>query len=135
MEAVTALLEKGDVIAVGFTLLAERLLVDTRSNSQQGQFAEMVEPVAGVQERYLWLGKHRGTFGAPEGFAFFMWPHTIRGLIDRDVLAPLRLRLAPEAQESLDHALSEAADAEMRAIKEMIRGTEAWPAVWPPAVS
>jgi hypothetical protein len=135
MDAVTALLEKSDVITVGFTLLAERLLVDTRSNRQQGQFAEMVEPVAGVQERYLWLGKHRGTFGAPEGFAFFMWPHTVRGLIDRDILSPLRARLAPETQESLDHALREAADAEARAIREMIRGTEAWPAVWQRAAS
>lgn len=130
MDAVVALLEKGDVITVGFTLLTERLLVDTRSNSQQGQFAEMVEPVAGVQERYLWLGKHRGTFGAPEGFAFFMWPHTVAGLIDRDILAPLASRLTPEAQHTLASTLREAAEAERRAIVAMIRGVETWPAVW-----
>ena len=135
MDVVTALLEKSDVITVGFTLLAERLLVDTRSNSQQAQFAEMVEPVAGLQVLYLWLAKRRGTFGAPEGFAFFMWPHTVRGLIERDILAPLRRRLAPETQDALDHALREAADAEARAIAEMIRGTEAWPTLWQRAAS
>lgn len=130
MDAVTQLLEKSDVLTIGFTLFPERLLVDTRSNSQQGQFAEMVEPVSNVQERYMWLGKHRGSFGAPEGFAFFVWPHTIRGLVERDILAPLRARLSPEARESLDAALCEAAEAETRAIKEMIRGSEAWPALW-----
>lgn len=130
MDAVTQLLEKSDVLTIGFTLFPERLLVDTRSNSRQGQFAEMVEPVSNVQERYMWLGKHRGSFGAPEGFAFFVWPHTIRGLVERDILAPLRARLSPEARESLDAALREAAEAETRAIKEMIRGSEAWPALW-----
>lgn len=130
MDAVTQLLEKSDVLTIGFPLFAERLLVDTRSNEQQGQFVSMVEPVGNVQERYMWLGKHRGSFGAPEGFAFFVWPHTVRGLIDRDILAPLRARLSPEAIAALDDALTEATLAETRAVKEMIRGGDAWPAVW-----
>ena len=130
MDAVAQIVEKSDVLTIGFTLFPERLLVDTRSNERDGQFVEMVEPVGNVQERYLWLGRHRGNFGAPEGFAFFVWPHTIRGLAERNVLAPLRARLTPEGNAALDRALEEAAAAETRAIKEMIRGSDAWPAVW-----
>src|SRR6185436_12184789 len=87
-EALEKLLKTSDLITIGFTLFAERILVDPRSNDATPQFAAVVEPVGTVQERYLWLGKHRGGFGPPEGFAFFVWPHTVQGLLDRNLLAP-----------------------------------------------
>ncbi|MBK8561621.1 hypothetical protein [Candidatus Amarobacter glycogenicus] len=90
----------------------------------------MVEPVANIQERYVWLGKHRGSFGAPEGFAFFVWPQTVRGLIERDALAPLKARLTSEARRDLDVALATAAELERGAIIEAIKGSDRWPAVW-----
>ncbi|MEP7215418.1 MAG: hypothetical protein ABI782_04145, partial [Anaerolineaceae bacterium] len=111
-------------------LMIERLLVDTRSNDRQGQFAEMVEPVASVQERHIWLGRHRGSFGSPRGFAFFVWPHTVRGLIERGILDPLRARLSPETLLALDKALAEAAEAERQAMQAVIRGDERWPTLW-----
>ena len=130
LDAVRQLLETGEVVTIGFPLMIERLLIDTRSNGRQGQFAEMVEPVASVQERHIWLGRHRGTFGAPRGFAFFVWPHTVRGLIERGILDPLRARLAPETLVALDEALAEAAEAERQAIQAVIRGDERWPTLW-----
>lgn len=130
IEALNKLLNTADLITIGFTLFPERLLVDTRSNDQERQFADMVEPVANIQERYVWLGKHRGSFGAPEGFAFFVWPQTVRGLIERDALAPLKARLTSEARRDLDVALATAAELERGAIVEAIRGSDRWPAVW-----
>ena len=129
-DALERLLSVSDLITIGFTLFPERLLVDTRSNATEGQFADMVEPVASVQERYLWLGKHRSGFGAPEGFAFFIWPHTVRGLIERDALAPLKRRLTPEALADLEVALATAAELERQAMVEVVRGSDRWPAVW-----
>lgn len=129
-EALEKLLANADLITIGFTLFPERLLVDTRSNEREGQFADMVEPVASVQERYMWLGKHRGSFGAPEGFAFFVWPHTVRGLIERDALRTLKARLTPEAREDLEVALATALELERRAMIEAVRGSDRWPAVW-----
>ncbi|MBK7126681.1 MAG: hypothetical protein IPH65_12315 [Dehalococcoidia bacterium] len=130
IEALNKLLNTADLITIGFTLFPERLLVDTRSNDQERQFADMVEPVANIQERYVWLGKHRGSFGAPEGFAFFVWPQTVRGLIERDALAPLKARLTSEARRDLDVALATAAELERGAIVEAIKGSDRWPAVW-----
>ncbi len=129
-EALDKLLSTADLITIGFTLFPERLLVDTRSNATDGQFAAMVEPVASVQERYLWLGKHRSSFGAPEGFAFFIWPHTVRHLIERDALAPLKARLDPQAREALDEALQVALELERLAMLEAVKGSERWPAIW-----
>ena len=130
IEALNKLLNTADLITIGFTLFPERLLVDTRSNDQERQFADMVEPVANIQEWYVWLGKHRGSFGAPEGFAFFVWPQTVRGLIERDALAPLKARLTSEARRDLDVALATAAELERGAIIEAIKGSDRWPAVW-----
>lgn len=129
-EALDKLLSTADLITIGFTLFPERLLVDTRSNESDGQFTAMVEPVASVQERYLWLGKHRSGFGAPEGFAFFIWPHTVRGLIERDAFAPLRARLTPDTVEKLDEALLVALELERIAMLEAVKGSERWPTIW-----
>ena len=129
-EALAKLLTSADLITIGFTLFPERMLIDTRSNEKDGQFADMVEPVATVQERYLWLGQHRSGFGAPEGFAFFIWPQTVRGLIERDILAPLRARLDPEARTALEVALATALELERQAMMEAVRGSERWPTVW-----
>jgi hypothetical protein len=129
-EALDKLMTTADIVTIGFTLFPERLLVDTRSNDRERQFADMVEPVASVQERYMWLGKHRGSFGTPEGFGFFIWPQTVRGLIERDALAALKARLEPDARENLDLALATAAELERQALMETVRGSERWPAVW-----
>lgn len=129
-EALDRLLSTADLITIGFTLFPERLLVDTRNNDHEGQFAAMVEPVASVQERYLWLGKHRSSFGAPEGFAFFIWPHTVRGLIERDALRILKARLDPDAREKLEEALQVALELERLAMQEAVKGSERWPTIW-----
>ena len=68
--------------------------------------------MASVQERYLWLGQHRGTFGAPEAFSFFVWPQSIESLMESSVLAPLRARLTPVAREALTTGLTHALDLE-----------------------
>jgi hypothetical protein len=130
MEAVTKLLSEGDLITIGFTLFPQRLLVDTRFNDTDGQWVGLVEPVASVQERYLWLGKHRSSFGTPNGFAFFVWPHTVRYLVESGALGPLRARLTPDGAAALDSAIDEALDMERRAMLDVVRGADHWPAIW-----
>jgi hypothetical protein len=129
-EALEKLLMNADLITIGFTLFPERLLADTRSNETDGQFVDMVEPVGNVQERYMWLGKHRSSLGAPEGFAFFVWPHTVRGLIDGDHLRPLKARLSAEGLADLEVALATAVELERQAMQEIVKGSDRWPAVW-----
>lgn len=131
-DALRQVLEKADVLTIGFSTFPQRLLVDTRTRADEGPFAAIVEPVASVQERYLWLGKHRGSFGAPEGFSFFIWPRTVRALMEGDALAPLRRRIAQsgEALAALDAALETARELEVQALRNLVAGGEGWHTVW-----
>jgi len=130
IEALERLLKAADLITIGFTLFPERLLIDTRTNDTDGQLVTMVEPVANVEERYLWLGQHRPSFGAPEGFAFFVWPRSVRNLLERDAFAALKARLEPRALDAFERALKAALVLERQAMAEAVRGSERWPAVW-----
>ncbi|MBI2766605.1 MAG: hypothetical protein HYX53_11935 [Chloroflexi bacterium] len=134
MDAVNEVLRKGDLVTVGFTTFPERLLIDTRSNSSEGPLVAIVAPVATVQERYLWLGKHRGSFGSPEAFTFFVWPHTVRHLVEIDALAPIRERLAAvsrEAEVAMAATLNRLLEIEHAAMIGAVTGDgEAWVTVW-----
>lgn len=133
MDAVRGILEKADLITIGFTTFPERLLIDPRALPNEGPLVAIVEPVASVQERYLWLGKHRGNFPAPVGFSFFVWPHTVRHLVESDVLAPLRARLelvSLEGDTAIENALERLLQREREAIAEAILGAEGWLTVW-----
>lgn len=132
-EALRQVLEQADVLTIGFSTFPQRLLVDTRTREGEGPLATIVEPVTSVQERYLWLGKHRGSFGAPEGFSFFIWPRSVRALVEGDALAPLRNRLAhsSEALTALDAALATAGELEAQALRNLVAGGEGWHTVWP----
>ena len=133
LDAVAEVLHRADVLTIGFTTFPERLLIDTRSNDQAGPMSAIVGPVATVQERYLWLGQHRGMFGAPQAFSFFVWPHTIQNLVERDVLAPMRERLAEGsagACAELDRLLQQLTTREEEAIRDAVRGTEAFQTLW-----
>jgi hypothetical protein len=129
-EALDKILRTGDVITIGFSLFPERILVDTRSNDRQGQLAAVVEPVGSVQERYRWLGRRRASFGAPEAFSFFVWPQTVNGFIERNILRVLRERMDVEALEQLDVALADAAWREREAMAAAVRGDDSWPSIW-----
>jgi hypothetical protein len=91
-------------------------------------------PAGSVQERYLWLGKHRGSFGVPEAFSFFVWPQTARTLAGGDALATLRNRLEAAGGEkaalSLDTALGELLELDRRAMRTAVRGEKPWATVW-----
>jgi hypothetical protein len=132
-ERVQQVLESADVLTIAFALFPERVLFDTRTNRTDGPLVAIVEPVASVQERYLWLGKHRGSFGAPEAFSFLAWPHTVRGLIERDILAPLRQRLeaaSPDASRVFDDVMARLQRRELFAIRDAIRGEDPWRTLW-----
>lgn len=132
-EALDEVLRKADVLTIGFVAFPERLLIDARSNQWEGPLVAVAEPVASVQERYLWLGQHRGSFGVPEAFSFFIWPHSVRTLVESGVLAPLRERLAAVStgsNDALDATLARFLDLEQEAWRGAIRGDEHWGTVW-----
>lgn len=132
-ERVNQILRQADVLTIAFPLFPERVLFDTRTNGVDGPLIAVVEPVASVEERYLWLGKHRSGFGAPEAFSFFAWPHTVRSLVERDILAPLRERLvsaSPDAAGVFDEVMGRLRERERIAIRDAIVGEDPWRTLW-----
>lgn len=132
-DALNQVLESADVLTIGFALFPQRLLVDTRVDGGEGPLIAVVAPVSTVQERFHWLGRHRPAFGAPRAFSFFVWPHTVRRLIEQDALATLRARLAAVSNDGaakLQEAMVTIGGLEREAIAAAIRGEEPWTTIW-----
>ncbi|MFQ5380204.1 MAG: hypothetical protein ACE5EF_01090 [Dehalococcoidia bacterium] len=131
--ALEKILGEADVVVIGFTFTAGRLLVDTRSTADTGPLVAPVGPVKTIQERYLWLGQHRPEFGSPEDFSFFVWPRTMRSLLELESLPRLLKRL-DEAEagssDSLRNALAAFADLELRSMRAAVRGEDSWQTIW-----
>src|SRR5690606_31845083 len=113
----------------------QRLLMDVRStvDGSVGPLVTLVEPVATVQERYLWLGRHRGMFGAPQGFSFFVWPHTVRHLVGSDALGRMRQRLDTlpgNGAEQLESALAQLVALEKDEFRRAVAGADHYRTPW-----
>lgn len=133
LEALNDLLDRADVLTIGFGLFPERLLMDVRTKGAEGPMVAIVAPVTSVQERYLWLGQNRPSFGAPEAFSFFVWPHTVGRLMEQDVLEPMRRRMSAvsnDGAEVLDRSLATLAELERQAVRAAVRGDDPWRALW-----
>lgn len=133
LEEMGRALAGADVLAIGFTLFPHRLLVDTRANETEGPLTAVVPPVSSLHERFMWLGQHRGMFGMPQNFGFVPWPHTVRHLIERDALAPVRARLAAHGESAVtqfDAAIEQLRQLELEAMRSAVRGEAPWHPVW-----
>lgn len=97
LEEVRKVVDTCDVFTMGFRLFPERLIVDTRSDADAGPMVEAVEPVSTVEERFFWLGQRRPSFGVPQQFTFFVWPHSIGYLEESGLMDRIRQRIYPGA--------------------------------------
>ena len=95
LEEVRKVVENCDVFTMGFRLFPERLIIDTRVNGEDGPMVEVVEPVSTVEERFFWLGQRRPSFGVPQQFTFFVWPHSIGYLEESGLMDKIRHRIYP----------------------------------------
>jgi hypothetical protein len=114
-----------DVFTIGFRTFGERVIVDTRSTGEEGPMLEVVEPVGTVEERFFWLGQRRPSFGVPERFTFFVWPHSIRYFGESGLASTIRERLtaaAPDASASVDTEYRKLAILERRSVIDAITG-------------
>lgn len=80
LPGITQIIDAADVFVIGFTIFAERLLVDARYDAEEGPLVLVVPPVASVEERYRHLRELRPRFRLPERFMFFVWPKSMASL-------------------------------------------------------
>lgn len=126
LDEVRKVVDACDVFTIGFRLFPQRLIVDIRTSAEEGPMVEVVEPVGTVEERFFWLGKRRPSFGVPERFTFFVWPHSLRFLVECGLADCIRQRVnadqRPEAARAVDTALAELERLEPEAIREALVG-------------
>ena len=128
--------EEADVFVVGFSNMSERLLVDARCDSRTGPLVRVVEPMASVEERLLWLGHERGEFGQPQAFTFVLWPHSVPFLVESGIWQRIRRRTqagryAGSARQC-DATLEDLLALERYASNAAVRG-EGFVTLWPRA--
>ena len=127
-EELRKVVDKCDVFTIGFRLFPERLIVDTRTNGEQGPMIEVVEPVGTVEERFFWLGQRRPQFGVPESFTFFVWPHSVGYLEESAMMDRIRQRIYPldaedgKIGQSVDEAMWNLTVRERKATRDAITG-------------
>lgn len=126
--------EQADVLAVGFRLFPERLLVDTRCDAKAPPLVQVVEPVASVEQRFFWLGQHRPSLGTPERFVFFLWPHSIPFLRDSSLGTAITERIVATgcdgAVPMCEAAFADLAQRERKANLAAVRGQSCF-TLWP----
>ena len=120
--------DAADVLAVGFVLFSERLLVDMRTTDQDPPMIKVVQPLGSVEERIRELRKTRPRFPRPQSFLFFMWPKSIRTLEEQGVWQRIVQRcLTPghqEVAEECDRALEGLRQLERAEYQEAIGGAK-----------
>ena len=80
LEELAQLISSADVLAIGFSRITQRLLVDFRYDHTEGPMVKVVEPVTSVEERVRVLRSTRPRFPTPERFTFFVWPRSVVAL-------------------------------------------------------
>ncbi|MBI2885597.1 MAG: hypothetical protein HYY02_00150 [Chloroflexi bacterium] len=126
LERALRMIEGAEVLVVGFTMFAERLLLDTRSTDAVPPMIGVVPPVASVEERLTELRRTRPQFPPPERFYFFIWPRRIAtfeqsGLWQRIVLRVLEAGHA-QAGGDCNRALERLYQLEQEEIQEALQG-------------
>ncbi|MGI8549767.1 MAG: hypothetical protein ACR2PL_03060 [Dehalococcoidia bacterium] len=127
LDEVRKVIDTADVFTIGFPLFPERLLVDARSQSDQGPLIRIVGPVSSLPERFFELGRLRPQFSVPQRFMFFIWPHSVHFLEESGIFVRIQQRCATNEHGVVtttmcDEAIEALNGFERQAIVAAIRG-------------
>jgi hypothetical protein len=134
IDEVRRVIDSADVIVVRLSVTDRRLLIDARTNDNDGPMIKVVPPVASGQERFKALKMLRPRFRSPERIVTFHWPRHARALVDSGLWDHVARRLcalgdagtASQCDEALADLLAEERAVEARAIT----GGEGFKTIW-----
>jgi hypothetical protein len=95
-EQMSAAIDEGDVVVVGFDVTSKRLLIDLRADDHSPPLVEVVDPLANTQQRNEWLDERRPGVPLPERFVFFVWPHSLELLRESPLFSGSQERILRE---------------------------------------
>jgi hypothetical protein len=136
IDSIEGAVREADVIVVGFEFWPERLLIDLRPDTRHDTppLIEIVDPLAGVQERTIWLNARRPGIEPPEQFLFFTWPHSVAFLGASPLPGGVTRRIQGDqgidVSEAVADVLEELARIEQQETLAALRGGEGYETVW-----
>jgi hypothetical protein len=134
IDEVTKVIDSADVLVVRFALLDKRLLIDSRTNEQDGPAITLVQKANSVEERFKSLKQMRPRFPLPEKIMSFMWPRHIETLRNSGIWEKIQQRLTSlggdTMSERCDEIYGELMREEKAEVLEAIRGGSGYQALW-----
>jgi hypothetical protein len=134
LDEVRRVIDAADVLVVRFSVTDRRLLVDARTNENEGPMIRVVPPVASGEERFKSLKIMRPRFRTPERILTFQWPRHARSLVESGLWHHMAGRLValgwPETAVQCDAALRELLHEERKVEVEAIKGGDSFKTIW-----
>jgi hypothetical protein len=134
IDEVTRVIHSAEVLVVRFAILDKRLLIDTRTNDDDGPLIAVVPRAQSVEDRFKSLKKLRPRFPLPEKIMSFMWPRHIETMKSAGVWDKIEHRLVSLGGETMSESCAEVyrdlAHQERLEVLSAIRGGEGYQSLW-----
>jgi hypothetical protein len=134
LDEVRRVIDSAEVLVIRFAVTDRRLLIDARTNEQNGPMIRVVPPVASGEERFKALKIMRPRFRTPERILTFQWPRHARALVESGLWEHIARRLVAlgwsETAAQCDEALRELLAEERKVEVTAIRGDDGFKTIW-----
>ena len=131
---VARVIDSADVIVVRFAILDKRLLIDARTNEQEGPIIAVVAKAGSVEERFKALKKLRPRFSLPDKIMSFMWPRHMETFRKSGLWQKIEARMVQlggdEMAKRCNEVFEELSKQERAEVLAAIRGGEGYQSLW-----
>jgi len=134
IDEVTRVIDSAEVLVVRFAILDKRLLIDTRTDENNGPLIAVVPRAQSVEDRFKSLKKLRPRFPLPERIMSFMWPRHIETMKSAGVWEKIESQLVSLGGEPMAEQCQvvyrDLAHQERLEVLSAIRGGEGYQSLW-----
>jgi hypothetical protein len=134
LDEVARVIDAAEVLVVRFAILDKRLLIDARTNENEGPLIAVVPRAQSVEDRFKSLKKLRPLFPLPEKIMSFMWPRHIDTMKNSGVWEKIESRMVSLGGEPMVEqcqvAYRELAHQERLEVLSAIKGGEGYQSLW-----
>jgi len=134
LDEVARVIDTAEVLVIRFAIVDSRLLIDARTNEQEGPVIAVVPKAGSVEERFKSLKKMRPRFPLPDKIMSFMWPRQMETFRSSGLWGKIEGRLVQLGGEQMTErcvqVFQELSRQERAEVLAAIRGGEGYQSLW-----
>ncbi len=134
LDEVARVIDTAEVLVIRFAIVDDRLLIDARTNEQEGPVIAVVPKAGSVEERFKSLKKLRPRFPLPDKIMSFMWPRQMETFRSSGLWGKIEGRLVQlggdQMTERCVQVFEELSRQERAEVLAAIRGGEGYQSLW-----